>query len=401
MTQAAEEYIESSEKQNEPLMTVLLFWCGLVVVCSVYVTIPLVSEFAASFETTTVQAAWTGTAFSLFYAVGCLFWGPLSDQYGRKQMMVFGCVGMTITTLLLGFSNHLISLIFLRSIQGAFAAAAAPITITYAVEMFPPQKRVTTIGFISSAFLMAGIIGQIYSSFLNQYAGWPSVFYSMSGLYLLTTLATLFFLPGGNRQPGKVNWDSILKKYRFVLTKRSLLCCYFIGLTLLLSFVGMYTALGSFVEDVFGLGERDILSIRAAGIIGMLIAPFTGKITTRFGMIRVLRAGLAFAAFGLALSGISSFLPFMVVMSVVFAAGIALTVPTLISLVGSLGGSERGTAVSVYVFILFIGASIGPMTAVTLLHTGSYILTFEVLACFLLISLVVSLFIQQDPERHR
>lgn len=60
---------ETSERSYS-LITAILFWCGLVVVSSLYITIPLVSVFAGAFKVSTSQAAWTGSAFSFCYAVG-------------------------------------------------------------------------------------------------------------------------------------------------------------------------------------------------------------------------------------------------------------------------------------------------------------------------------------------
>lgn len=71
-------------ERNYSLMTAILFWCGLVVVSSLYLTIPMISIYAETFNVSVSQAAWTGSVFSLFYSIGFLFFGPLSDRYGRK-----------------------------------------------------------------------------------------------------------------------------------------------------------------------------------------------------------------------------------------------------------------------------------------------------------------------------
>lgn len=76
----------------------------------------------------------------------------------------------------------------------------------------------------------------------------------------------------------------------------------------------------------------------------MLFAPFAGTLSNRYGVLTVLRCGLLLAALGISIAGISTNLFFLVFMSVVFVAGIAITVPTLISLVGDLGGENHGAA---------------------------------------------------------
>ncbi|MFH0346693.1 MFS transporter [Bacillus vallismortis] len=130
----------------------------------------------------------------------------------------------------------------------------------------------------------------------------------------------------------------------------------------------------------------------------MLVSPFAGCLVKKFGIQTILRGGLSLAVIGLAILGVSSNFPFLVVTSVVFVAGISITVPTLISFVGQLGGATRGIAVSLYTFILFIGATLGPVVSVSLLKTGSYLLTFEVLALLLGIGLIVSFLIKNRDQ---
>lgn len=244
---------------------------------------------------------------------------------------------------------------------------------------------------------MAGIVGQVFSSFISQQLGWNSVFYYLGGVYFITTILAALFISKGDIQNKDSSLLATFKQMGTVLTKKSLLFCYIITVTLLLSFVGMYTAFGNYLSVEFNLGNQQILYIRTVGIIGMLLSPFAGRFVEKFGIHNVLRGGITLAVIGLAVLGVSSSLPFLIIMSVIFVAGISITVPTLISLVGQLGGQARGIAVTLYTFILFIGATLEPIVAVTLLKTGSYLLTFEILAVLLGIGLLVSFAIR--PEK--
>src|SRR5690625_1815722 len=86
----------TSLQQNYNLLSIMLFWCGLVIVASNYLTIPLMSIFSEVFHTNISYVAWTGSAFSLCYAIGSLFSGPLSDRFGRKQVMFIGILMLTM-----------------------------------------------------------------------------------------------------------------------------------------------------------------------------------------------------------------------------------------------------------------------------------------------------------------
>lgn len=381
-------------EKNHILITTILVWCGLVVVSSLYVTIPLISIFSSAFGATPSEASWTISAFSFAYAVGFLLFASLSEKYGRKQMMLAGLIALSVVSPILGIVNSLSLIVILRAVQGLAASTFAPAVLAYVVEMFPIEKRITTIGFVSTGFLMAGIVGQVLSSLLSQNLGWSSVFYFLGGFYLLSAILLAGFVPKGDVQNKKINAFVPFKQMGTLLFKKTLFFCYFITITLLLSFVGMYTALGDYLsQHPFGLNSNQILMVRATGIIGMMSSPFAGRLVSKFGMKKVLQGGLLLATMGIAFIGVSSYLPLLTFMTVIFVAGISITVPTLISLIGNLGGESRGIAVSLYTFILFIGATLGPIVSSNLLKTGNYVLTFEVLAALLCIGFFSSFFV--------
>ncbi|NEW06326.1 MFS transporter [Paenibacillus sp. SYP-B3998] len=390
--------VSESSLKRYPLITAILVWCGLIVVSSLYITLPMGSYFVSTFKVTPAIAAWTSSAFSFAYAVGFLLFGPLSDRFGRKQMMFSGLVALLFITPTLGLMTNLSGLIALRAAQGLAAATFAPAALAYIVEMFPVGKRVTTVGFVSTGFLMAGIVGQIFSSLISQSLGWPYVFYFLGALYFLSAVLLGGLVPKGEVRQTTESVLASFKQMGVILVRKSLFVCYLITVTLLLSFVGMYTALGNHLtQSPFGLNASQILMVRTVGILGMVLSPFAGRLVGKFGMKVILRVGLVFAVAGLAAIGISSSLTLLIVMSVVFVAGISVTVPTLISLIGSIAGEARGAAVTLYMFILFIGATLGPIVALNLLKIGGYILTIETLAALLTIAFCLSFFVK--PKR--
>ncbi|XOK61532.1 MFS transporter [Paenibacillus elgii] len=390
----------SLPKRNYSLMTAVLCWSGMAVMSSLYVTIPLISLFADLFGITPTQAAAAGSVFSLGFAIGCLIYGALSDKYGRKKVIVIGLMALTLISLLLGAIDSFFWLLVLRGLQGAAAATFSPVALAYAVEMFPAEKRVTTIGFISTGFLVAGIVGQVVSGLISQQYGWNAVFYVLAGAYAVTAFLVIRFLPKGEIQQAHANIWEPLKQIGSVFSQKNLLLSYAIALVLLMSFVSMYTVLGSYLSGPdFGLTKQEILYVRSIGVIGMLLSPLSGRLAKRFGVRAVLRGGLLLAMAGLASLGLMSSLPLLIMLSLVFVAGIALSVPALVSLVGQLGGKSRGIAVSVYTFILFAGTSLGPILSIRFMETGSYVLTFVLLALILGIGLLAALLIHREtPE---
>lgn len=383
--------------RNYSLMTAILCWSGMVVMSSLYVTIPLISLFADSFNISPAEAAVPGSIFSLGFAVGCLVYGALSDKFGRKKVIFIGLIFLTLISLMLGFVDSLSWLIVFRGLQGAAAATFSPVALAYAVEMFPAEKRVTTIGFISTGFLAAGILGQVMSSAISQQYGWNAIFILSSVIYAVTALLVYYVLPRGEIHQPHINILTPIRQMGRVFMQKNLVLSYLVALVLLMSFVSMYTVLGSYLSGSgFGLTAQQILYVRLTGIVGMLFSPFAGHLAQKFGVRRVLRGGLLLAIVSLACLGFSSNLVVLTVLSVFFVTGIAVAVPSLVTLVGQLGGKLRGIAVSAYTFILFAGTSLAPFLSINFMKTGSYSLTFVLLAVVLGIGFGAALLIGQE-----
>ncbi|WP_081468498.1 MFS transporter [Desulfosporosinus orientis] len=231
------------------------------------------------------------------------------------------------------------------------------------MNIYPPVKRPTAVALISTGFLLAGIVGQIVSSSIASSLGWPYVFISFAVVYVLAFLLTLAILPTVPVKHTGLSLFAVWKQMFGLLRDVSLVKGYTITFTLLLSFVGMYSSLGGYLANTHGLKPEQLLSIRAAGILGMMMSPFAGKFTARFGYKRVLLAGLIGATTGLWLEWAMPTVALITLASVVFVAGISIVVPTLINIIGILGKQARGGAVALYTFILFLGASAGPIIA--------------------------------------
>ncbi|AFC29204.1 major facilitator superfamily protein [Paenibacillus mucilaginosus 3016] len=382
-----------------PILTGILFWCSLLVVSSVYLTIPLVELFAEEFRVSPSEAAWAGSAFSFAFAGGGLFFGVLSDRFGRKKMMMSGLLLLTVVTPLIGTAGDLSWLIFLRAIQGLAASMFPPSVLAYAMEMFPPEKRVGAIGVISTAFLMASIGGQLYSSSVVLHFSWPYVFHFLSAGYLISFLLVACLVPVDGAPKAVGSFFSPFRRIPAIFQQKSLPLCYIISATLFISLVGFFATLGSYLNSpLFGLGHQEILWVRAVGIIGMFVSLFDGRLVAKIGVKNVVWCGLLIACIGLGLLGLWPSLPFLIVMSVVFITGIAVTLPALISLIGQLAGDLRAIAVSFHMFMLFIGASLGPILSIALVDAAGHLPAFLVLTALLGLSMLVPVFIRLDGK---
>jgi predicted MFS family arabinose efflux permease len=355
--------------------------CALVVLMQIYVAIPLAP--VAGDDLGGSASAALATTFALAYAVGFLVFGPLSDQYGRKVVLIPGLLAMAVSTAALSAAPSIEALAALRALQGLSAATFAPVALAYITESMPPRWRTTAIGTVSTSFLVAGIAGQVYGSAIASAWGWRWVFVVEAIALALAAPALAAVLREPRRAAPAGPLAERFRQLPRLARRRELLPLFGAAFTLLLAFVAMYSALGPELADRFGLDDDGTLLVRLAGLPGMLVAPAAGALAGRFGPARLVVAGFGIAALGLAAEAIAAgALWALVVASVVFVAGIATAVPGLITLVGSRAGEARAGGIAVYGFVLFVGASVGPLvTEVGLGFTGLLLALAALLGC--------------------
>lgn len=374
-----------------------LFWCALTVVSSVYVTTPLLDTLATEYHVTKEMASWTSNAFSLFYAIGFLIFGPISDRFGCKQVILFGLGALSIVTFSIGFTESFTLMVALRGVQGFFASTFAPTALTYIFKTFPQAKRTTTVGLISFGYVLAGLYGQIVADMITTYYRFQMVFFLFGFLYVLSLLIVYMWLPKTDKDTARINLNHYWENIKVVLKRQDILLSYLITLLLLLTFIGMYTVLADFLDmSELKTGTISASTVRGWGVLGMILSPFAGYFVKRFGVLLLLRGSLIISVVGLVLLGVSSNHLFIIAMSVLFVAGISLIFPVIMMLIGELGGENRAIAASLYAFILFIGATLGPIVALTFIRSGNYMFTFAGLGVLLSIGLVASFIIKHD-----
>jgi MFS transporter, YNFM family, putative membrane transport protein len=329
----------------------VLVGSALLVLAQLYLAItlaPVIAEVYASGAR--AAAAAVGTTYALAYGLGFLIFGPLSDRYGRKPILVPGMVVLAVATAGLAAASSLPMVAVLRSIQGLLAASFATVALAYVGEALPPRWRSTGIGAMSTAFLSAGILGQVYAQAVAQALGWRWVFGLAAPAFVIAAIAMAMILREPPRSGSPV--------------RRELTLVNAAAFPVLLSFVAMYAALGPLLQTQFGLEQSSVLLVRLAGLPAMLLAPLAGWLVGRYGPIRVAVVGYVIAAAGLAAEGLSVFVPWaLIISSVVFVLGVATIVPSVIGLVGSRGGSSRAGALAVNGVAVFAGASCGPLAA--------------------------------------
>jgi len=378
-----------SIKNNHSLIGMLLVTAGVLVASNIYTLIPLYSSIRYSFSTSEQVISFASFIFTFCYAFGLLCFGPISDKIGKKTVMTWGMLFASTSTFLIYVSSNLFQLYVFRGIQGFALASFAPVAFSYSFDLYTPKARTFWLALINSGFLAAGIIGQLISSVINSYSSWFEVFLFFSVCYFMLFVCFLTYLPNTKNTNVYSKENVFIIMYK-LLTDPLLRNCYLIVLTLLFSFVAFYDAMTS-----LQLSPSELFFIRSVGLIGVILSIFTGQLIEKFSYLRTLNIGILLALISVCSLMTLTSTMWMGIFSIVFVSSISLLIPTLITLIGDLSGKNKGKALSLYSFILLLGASFSSIVANILSYTYVLFVLLMIFIIHLYLSYIIQKFLKK------
>ncbi|WP_157245400.1 MFS transporter [Nonomuraea typhae] len=342
--------------------TLTVFTLAAVLVSGqLYIVIPLLHDMATSWSATTSGLAWLVTAFAIGYGVGFLLFGPLSDRFGRRRLLMYGLPLAAVATAAVTLSPTPEAATALRLIQGVAVASFPPAALAYLAERVDPRRRAIAVSAVTAAFLASAVLLQVGAQLLVPLTGWRAPFLiSAAGLALAAPAIALIMLPDTPR-PG--TGGSVLASYRALpglLFHRTLLPRYLATLILMVGFVAVYTAL-----QLYGVtSPAQLLALRAAGLPAIvlipLLMPWLGRMPAPARAATFLAIGaLSLAAVALTTPSITP----LAVLLALYVAAIAGALPGLNEAISAAAGPARGSALALFSFALAAGSGVGPQMA--------------------------------------
>ncbi|MGQ3671415.1 MFS transporter [Xanthobacter sp. TB0136] len=360
----------------------LLMACGFIVVGQLYVTIPMVAGIAAAFGVDPAHAALIGTAFGIAYAAGFLIFGPLSDRYGRKRMILIGLMATAVATALVGLAPSFGLLLAARAAQGLAASIFPPVALSLVAEDLPPHHRPLGVSLMSFAFLGAAPLSQLFA--VQTGSSLSTIMFELAPLYLLGAVGLYLAVAAKNIAPG-VGSGTRGNRFASLVRDPGIIAAWAAAVTVLFGFVAFYSG-----TQIFGANIGvDLQTVRLIGLPPLLLTFAAAPMIRRYGAPVTARIGLVLAALAIGVGAIASPTA-IIVASGALSAGVAFAVPGLIATVaGRATNANRGLALAIYSFALFLGASFAPPVAQALAGIG--IVPLSLVPAALLLAAVVGL----------
>ena len=220
----------------------------------------------------------TLTTYMLGFAVGQLFYGPLSDRYGRRPVLLVGVSFFIATTLACSLAPSIGSLIGLRVLQGLGAASGAVLSRALTRDAYSAHEMPVVMSWISLGMNISPSIGPTLGGFLGEWLSWRATFWFVGGFGLVLLLVSSLGLTETNRhRSAHVDLGSLLRGSGEMLSDR-----HFLGYVLTLGFAmainfGMLAGAPFILQDRLGFSPQEFGLISLLSIGGFTAGTFTNN----------------------------------------------------------------------------------------------------------------------------
>lgn len=222
MTSAAPRLAAPPSVGRITLLTTLFTALGPITM-SMYA--PAMPSLAASLGTTTAMVQLTLTVYMVAFAVAQLIFGPLSDRFGRKPMLMIGMgfflAGSVAATLATGIEWVLVG----RFVQAVGVCAGAVISRAIVRDLYDGAAAAQVMAAIGMALAVAPAVGPLLGGYLDVWIGWRAVFGFQVLCGAAITAIALTTLSETNRHPDPAATDPVplLRNARAILANRGFL----------------------------------------------------------------------------------------------------------------------------------------------------------------------------------
>jgi multidrug resistance protein len=300
---------------------------------------PLLPIYAVRMHADATVIGFMVASFSVAQVAASPLWGRFSDRFGRRPALLVSLFGSAAAFVIFAFADSIGMLFLCRIVQGA-SGGTTGVMQAYVGDSVPPKERAKALGWLSAATNTGVMIGPAIGSAVWVYGSRVPGLLAAT-LCLLNLVCAFLILPESKpvRKEGEpiatkvpissMVWETVRHPWESV---SELIWVYAVAMT---AFSSMTAVLALYLMKRFDMNEATIGYVfPLLGAVSVVMrAGILGRLVSRFGEVRLMRAGALLLALGLAAFPLPQHLALLVPVMLLVPIGTALLFPATSALV--------------------------------------------------------------------
>ncbi|WP_421359013.1 MULTISPECIES: multidrug effflux MFS transporter [Agrobacterium] len=260
--------------------------------------LPAMPGMSAALQTSQGTLQYTVSGYLVGFSIGQLFWGPISDRFGRRipvavglVLFMAGCAGCALST-------TVTQLIAFRLLQAVGACVSVVLARAMVRDLYQRDRAAKFLSTLASVTAIAPLLGPSVGGLILRVADWQAIFWLLVAIGFATLVALFTIpetLPAERRNPQTVT--KAFKAYgSLLLDKRLLAYAGALGFFYAGIFANISGSSFAYIDyhhlspQAFGLA----FAAATIGLMGMNVV--NARLVVRYGSDRMLKAGTIGAA---------------------------------------------------------------------------------------------------------
>ncbi|MCM3491016.1 MFS transporter [Alkalihalophilus marmarensis] len=342
--------------------------------------IPVLPIIERELSISSFQASLLITVYSVVAIICIPIAGYISDQIGRKRVIIPSLIIAALGGLLAGFAAWQMEssywvIMFGRLLQGVGAAGASPIVLPLVGDLFTDEQEVSNgLGVIETSNTFGKVLSPIVGAFLASLL-WYLPFLAFPVFCVISIVLIIFLVKSPPKQKDPLAGKEFFLSLKVIFKREGawLYAVFLIGAICMFILFGVLFYLSTMLEEQYqieGVKKGIILAIPLAALcIASLSA---GKIIgqEKWLMKRMTLTGVSLLTISMLALSFSDDIYFLLTALLSSGIGIGIALPSLDALVTEgIQMEQRGSVTSLYSSMRFVGVAAGPPVFAILMNT--------------------------------
>jgi DHA1 family bicyclomycin/chloramphenicol resistance-like MFS transporter len=181
--------------------------------CALHIVVPALPLLAGVFDDTPARVQLVLTLYLAGIAGGRLVYGPLSDRFGRRPVLIAGLAMFLVGTLICGFAWSIATLVLGRVLEGCGACAGIVLGRAIIRDVYEREAAARGLAIVMMAMTLAPGISPAIGAYLAEWVDWRAIFAVLGILGAIVLALTVARLGETNLHPARLHLVGMAGSY--------------------------------------------------------------------------------------------------------------------------------------------------------------------------------------------